>query len=407
MREEGVVISNNRYWHILANFCDATMRTKLEAINGIEDLGEVKIWEAIEAIYQTSNPGYIRRHKCYGLKKIKGEMTSEYSDRLKLEFVESDMVNATAWSFYEYKVIDTLNSDIPDEKELKTRLLQELKKNPNPDIKACEGFIKIIREHEAVVNSRGYKEDVGENTVKHVKPEGAAADQQRPPHKLCGKTHGKGQCKYKCGECGKPHKDEDCFILHPSKRPPNWRTPEKKKNGRSRERERDRRTGRDDRSQTRSGDRRGETSKNSRRQQSPHQSRDRVERVQKRDRRTVSEDDSDQDRKELEKQVERCEKLQEKIDKKNGSTTRRIRTEIFGEGRSEGNYMDLQRDWTRDNARPSRESRDRHRTVRRVKSDACSPPTRRAPGVRPRESSGWGATTKILLSEKSDKSKKL
>ena len=67
-------------------------------------------------IYQTSNPGYIRRHKCYGLKKIKGEMTSEYSDRLKLEFVESDMVNAIAWSFYEYKVIDTLNSDIPDEK---------------------------------------------------------------------------------------------------------------------------------------------------------------------------------------------------------------------------------------------------------------------------------------------------
>ena len=56
------------------------------------------------------------------------------------------MVNATAWGFYEYKVIDTLNSDIPDEKELKTRLLQELKKNPNPDIKACEGFIKIIPE---------------------------------------------------------------------------------------------------------------------------------------------------------------------------------------------------------------------------------------------------------------------
>ena len=62
--------------------------------------------------------------------------------------------------------MDTLNSDIPDEKELKTRLLQELKKNPNPNQKDCEEFVKIIREHEAVVNSRGYKEDVGENTIK-------------------------------------------------------------------------------------------------------------------------------------------------------------------------------------------------------------------------------------------------
>ena len=95
VREEGVVISNNRYWHILANICDQTMRTKLEAINGIEELGETKIWELIEGIYQTSNPGFIRRHKCYELKPIKGELTSEFSDRLKLEFEESEMSKAT------------------------------------------------------------------------------------------------------------------------------------------------------------------------------------------------------------------------------------------------------------------------------------------------------------------------
>ena len=102
------------------------------------------------------------------------------------------MSTATPWSFFEYKVIESLSSDIPDEKELKTKLLQELKKNPNPDITACESFVKVIREHEAVVNSRGYKEDAGEVIVKSVKPEGAAAGQQRPPHKVCGKTHGKG-----------------------------------------------------------------------------------------------------------------------------------------------------------------------------------------------------------------------
>ena len=35
VEEEGTVITNARYWHILANFYDASMRNKLEAINGI------------------------------------------------------------------------------------------------------------------------------------------------------------------------------------------------------------------------------------------------------------------------------------------------------------------------------------------------------------------------------------
>ena len=169
-------------------------------------------------------------------------------------------------------------------------------------------------------------------------------------------------------------------MLHPSKAPKGWRTPEKKINGRSRERDRGRRTGRDDRSQTRSGDRRGEPSKHGRRDQTPHNSRDRVERIQRRDRKPVSEDDSDQERKELERQIE---KLKEKVEKKN-SRTSRVRADIFSE---EDSYMDLQREWN--NTRPSKESRDRYRQVRRIKSDTCSPPTRRAPGVRPRESFGW------------------
>ena len=120
-------------------------------------------------------------------------------------------------------------------------------------------------------------------------------------------------------------------------------------------------------------------------QQSPHQSRDRIDRIQRRDRRSVSEDDSDQERKELGRQID---KLKEKVEKKS-SRTNRVRTDIFGEGSLEDNYMDLQREWTRNNARPSKESRDRNRQVRRVKRDACSPPTRRAPGVRPQESFGW------------------
>ena len=68
----------------------------------------------------------------------------------------------------------------------------------------------------------------------------------------------------------------------------------------------------------------------------------------KKDRRNVSEDDSEEEnQKELERLVAKSEKLQEKIDKKKGSTTRRVRSDIFGEGRTEGDYMQLQREWTR------------------------------------------------------------
>ena len=121
------------------------MKSKLEAIEGIETAGEKKIWDYIESIFQTSNPNYIRRQDCLTLRPKKGETTSEFSDRLKREFIESDMVNATIWSVYQHKVVDSLDPDNTDEKELKTKLLLELKKNPNPNEKDCDDFIRIIR----------------------------------------------------------------------------------------------------------------------------------------------------------------------------------------------------------------------------------------------------------------------
>ena len=116
------------------------MRVKLEAVSGIEEMGETKIWQLIENIYQTSNPGFIRRLKCYELETIKGELTSDYADRLKLEFDESEMSKATVWSFYEYKVIASLNTTNSDDKDLKTKLIQELKRNPDPDEAGLESF---------------------------------------------------------------------------------------------------------------------------------------------------------------------------------------------------------------------------------------------------------------------------
>ena len=90
LSREGVKIDNKLYWDILSNQCDQTMRVKLEAVKGIQQMGETKIWELIENIYQGSNPGYIRRLKCYELKMIKGELTSDFATRLKLGFEESE-----------------------------------------------------------------------------------------------------------------------------------------------------------------------------------------------------------------------------------------------------------------------------------------------------------------------------
>ena len=69
IKEQGTVVTNSRFWHILSNKLDPNMKTKLEAIKGIETAGEEKIWEYIEGIFQTSNPNYIRRQDCLTLRK--------------------------------------------------------------------------------------------------------------------------------------------------------------------------------------------------------------------------------------------------------------------------------------------------------------------------------------------------
>merc|ERR1712215_29673 len=132
--------------------------------------------------------------------------------------------------------------------------------------------------------------------------------------------------------CGKPHPEQDCFFLHPEKRPKGWKTPERKRHGRDRDRggrERKRsQTRSNDRKDNRSDDRRGEPSKNGKRDKSPPKIR-----TLNRERRSGDEDDSSQERKELES---RLEKLKEK-------KTRRLRKEIFD---NEELYIDLQRSWS-------------------------------------------------------------
>ena len=42
----------------------------------------------------------------------------------------------------------------PDDKDLKTKLIQEIGNNPDPDEAGLERFLKVICDHEAVINAR-------------------------------------------------------------------------------------------------------------------------------------------------------------------------------------------------------------------------------------------------------------
>ena len=111
---------------------------------------------------------------------------------------------------------------------MKSKLIQEVGKNQDPDEAGLESFLQVIRDHEAMVKAREYKEDSGRN-MNRVQSDGVQSGAQSNPHRVCGKVHGRGECKYQCSECKKPHKEEDCYELHPEKRTKTWVTPPKKK----------------------------------------------------------------------------------------------------------------------------------------------------------------------------------
>ena len=96
-------MDNRLYFDMLANQCDPSMRLTLEAIDGVKELGETKLWEKIEAIYEDSNPMFIRRLRFYELEMKKGEQVSDFATRLKLDYQESEMAKATIWSHFHTK----------------------------------------------------------------------------------------------------------------------------------------------------------------------------------------------------------------------------------------------------------------------------------------------------------------
>merc|ERR1712236_75771 len=116
-------------------------------------MGGDLLWEKIKNIYKGSNPIFMRRDKCYEIKIMKGELLSEFATRLKLEYKESEMSKTTIWGHFEYKLLAGLDTAGSDNRELKSKLIEEIKKKPDPTEKDLEGFLQVVRDHEAMITA--------------------------------------------------------------------------------------------------------------------------------------------------------------------------------------------------------------------------------------------------------------
>ena len=212
LRNQGFPLDNKLYAEMLVNKCDVTMRLPLEAMDNLYQMGEDLLWEKIENIYKESNPIFMRRVKCYESKITKGELLSEFATRLKLEYKESEMSKTTIWGHFEYKLLAGLDTAGSDNRELKSKLVEEIKKNPDPTEKELDEFLQIVRDHESMIRAREHREtDDVRNNLNRVTT-GTGIVEPGWAHRVCGKVHGKGKCEYKCTTCGKPHKEEDCYT---------------------------------------------------------------------------------------------------------------------------------------------------------------------------------------------------
>ena len=240
LKSQGFPMTDQLYAEMLLGRCDPTMKLPLEAMEDLYHLGEKRIWERVEDIYVQSNPLFLRRAKCYENKPVKGELASEFATRLKMQYKEAEMSKTTVWGHLEYKILTDLDISGSDNRELKAKLVEELRKRPNPDEKQLEEFLQIIKDHEAMLRARDHHQTEEEINVNRIgtgiienNPQIGARDGMATgpgilkPHQLCGKIHQHGRCGYKCKTCGKPHREELCWTAHPEKAPRNFKSPRK------------------------------------------------------------------------------------------------------------------------------------------------------------------------------------
>merc|ERR1712215_35304 len=78
------------------------------------------------------------------------------------------MAKTTVWGHLEYKILTDLDTSGSDNRELKTKLVEELRKTPNPDEKELEQFLQIIKDHEVMLRARDHHQTEEERNVSRV-----------------------------------------------------------------------------------------------------------------------------------------------------------------------------------------------------------------------------------------------
>ena len=215
LRSQGFPMTDRLYAQMLLGRCDSTMKLSLEAMEDVYNLGEKRMWERIESIYTQLNPLFLRRAKCYESKPVRGELTSEFATRLKMNYKEAEMDETTVWGHLEHRILTELDTSEADNRELKDKLVEELKIKPNPNETQWEEFLQIIKNHEARLRTRDHHQKEEEINVNKIGTGAIGNNSQigatlMKSHKLCGEIHQYGKCSYKCKTCGRPHREDSC-----------------------------------------------------------------------------------------------------------------------------------------------------------------------------------------------------
>ena len=103
-----------------------------------------------------TNPIYIRWVRAIDLQMEKGEMTGDFFNRLREEYVEAEMEKATPWTLFVCKLISGIPSSANDSR-VKEQLLETYRLNSNPQEKDLAKFQTVIKQYESLITARDFK----------------------------------------------------------------------------------------------------------------------------------------------------------------------------------------------------------------------------------------------------------
>ena len=192
--ESGMVLA------ALRSVLDADWADFLERHPDIKTLDFDKVSSLLHKHYLEKNPLVIQRIKALNVRKAKDESISDLLIRLIDQYAAAELEACPVQSLILLHLLTLLPSD-PVAEKVKNYLVETMRVEPN--IKSLEKATVFIQQQESdSIAKKVGKEDTRVNIVR----------KKQILCKICGKTHEKFKCLYRCKHCEKPgHKHEDCW----------------------------------------------------------------------------------------------------------------------------------------------------------------------------------------------------